>query len=84
MLLHILSFIRERFEKIRGYLVRPLSVSGRTRFGFRNDSKHGEERWVFATTGGLFIRNSKDLRITERRGGEMCWPYDQGIVLVWF
>ena len=65
------SFIRERFEKIRGYLVRPLSVSGPTRFKFQK-RQHGEERWVFAAAGGLFIRNSKDLRITERRGGEMC------------
>ena len=38
MLLGRLSFIRERFEKIRDYLVRPLSVSGRTRFRFQNDN----------------------------------------------
>ena len=38
MLLRILSCIRERFEKIRGYLVRPVSVSGRTRFRFQNDN----------------------------------------------
>ena len=38
MLLHILSFIRERFEKIRDYLVRPVSVSGQTRFRFQNDN----------------------------------------------
>ena len=44
--------------------------------------ENGEGSGLFASSGGLFIQNSKDMRNIARHGGEMCWPYAQGIVTV--
>ena len=51
-------------KKIKAIWFGPSASAAEPVSNFKRDNKHGEERLVFASTGGLFIRNSKYRRIS--------------------
>ena len=76
MLLGRLSFIYERFEKIRGYLVRPIRVSGRTLFRFQNDNM-AIEVWCLHRPAGYLLEILKIEGHLDCNAGNMCCRHTQ-------